>query len=121
MSTTLTKPLHRFSARHAARLPLMVTATLLVAMFSIGSVQYEGFFSAQVLLNVLIDNSFLLVVAIGMTFVVLTGGIDLSVGSMVALSTMLTAWLVEQNGLPLALAVPVVLLVGAGAAPSWAG
>ncbi|MEU7025966.1 galactofuranose ABC transporter, permease protein YjfF [Streptomyces sp. NPDC046275] len=117
MSTTLsslTGPLQRLSARHAAHVPLMVTATLLVAMFSIGSVQYEGFFSAQVLLNVLIDNGFLLVVAIGMTFVVLTGGIDLSVGSMVALSTMLTAWLVERNGVPLALAVPLVLLVGAG-------
>ena len=43
----------------------------------------------QVFLNLFIDNAFLLVLAVGMTFVILTGGIDLSVGSVVALSTML--------------------------------
>jgi ribose/xylose/arabinose/galactoside ABC-type transport system permease subunit len=38
--------------------------------------------------NLLIDNAFLLVIAIGMGFVILSGGIDLSVGSVLALSTM---------------------------------
>ena len=45
----------------------------------------------QVLLSLLIDNAFLIVLAVGMTFVILTGGIDLSVGSVVALSTMIAA------------------------------
>ncbi|WP_405366115.1 galactofuranose ABC transporter, permease protein YjfF [Kitasatospora sp. NBC_00039] len=81
-------------------------------MFTVGSVQYDGFFSGQVLLNLLIDNAFLLVVAVGMTFVVLTGGIDLSVGAVVALSTMVSAWLVERHGWPPLVVIPLVLLMG---------
>ncbi|MBT2407876.1 MULTISPECIES: galactofuranose ABC transporter, permease protein YjfF [unclassified Streptomyces] len=103
------------AARGRAYIPLLVTSALLVSMFGAGSVQYEGFFSGQVLLNLLIDNAFLLVVAVGMTFVVLTGGIDLSVGAMVALSTMISAWLVEQHGWPPLLVIPLVLAVGTGA------
>ncbi|WP_354638193.1 galactofuranose ABC transporter, permease protein YjfF [Kitasatospora camelliae] len=96
-------------------LPLLVTSVLLVSMFGVGSAQYDGFLSGQVLLNLLIDNAFLLVVAVGMTFVVLAGGIDLSVGAMVALSTMISAWLVEQHGWPPVLVIPLVLAVGTGA------
>ncbi|MET9378080.1 galactofuranose ABC transporter, permease protein YjfF [Streptomyces sp. NPDC002992] len=98
--------------RNRAFVPLLVTAALLVIMFSAGSVQYEGFFSGQVLLNLLIDNAFLLVVAVGMTFVILTGGIDLSVGAMLALSTMVAAWLVQQHGWPPLLVIPLVLAIG---------
>ncbi|WP_406388567.1 galactofuranose ABC transporter, permease protein YjfF [Streptomyces sp. NBC_00887] len=120
-AATLTRPFRATaSARSRARIPLMVTAVLLVAMFAVGSVRYDGFFSAQVLLNLLIDNGFLLVVAVGVTFVILTGGIDLSVGSVVALSTMLTAWLVEQHQWPLVSVIPLVLLVG-GAGGSLMG
>lgn len=115
VADTLTRPFRApLSPRARTRVPLVVTAVLLVAMFAVGSARYDGFFSTQVLLNLLIDNSFLLVVAIGVTFVILTGGIDLSVGSVVALSTMLTAWLVERQGWPLFAAIPLVLLVGAG-------
>ncbi|MGO4459428.1 galactofuranose ABC transporter, permease protein YjfF [Streptomyces sp. M-16] len=103
------------AARGRAYIPLLVTSALLISMFGAGSVRYVGFFSGQVLLNLLIDNAFLLVVAIGMTFVVLTGGIDLSVGAMVALSTMISAWLVEQHGWPPLLVIPLVLAVGTGA------
>ena len=95
-------------------IPLLVTSVLLVSLFVAGSVSYESFFSGQVLLNLLIDNAFLLVVAVGMTFVVLTGGIDLSVGAVVALSTMLCAWLVESHGWPPLLVIPLVLAVGTG-------
>ncbi|MFJ7203706.1 galactofuranose ABC transporter, permease protein YjfF [Streptomyces sp. NPDC098789] len=102
------------AARGRGYIPLLVTSALLVSMFGAGSVRYDGFFSGQVLLNLLIDNAFLLVVAIGMTFVVLTGGIDLSVGAMVALSTMISAWLVEQHGWPPLLVIPLVLVVGTG-------
>ena len=49
-------------------------------------------------LNLLIDNAFLCVVAVGMTFVILSGGIDLSVGSVIALTTMVSAALVEKHG-----------------------
>ena len=51
-----------------------------------GRCSTTAFSTGQVIFNVFIDNGFLLVVAVGMTFVILTGGIDLSVGSVVALS-----------------------------------
>jgi simple sugar transport system permease protein len=48
-----------------------------------------------------------------MTFVILTGGIDLSVGAIVALTTMISAALVERHGVSPLLAIPLVLVVGA--------
>ncbi|GAA3446011.1 galactofuranose ABC transporter, permease protein YjfF [Planomonospora venezuelensis] len=93
-------------------LPVMVTAGLLVAMFTVGGLRYEAFASGQVVLNVFIDNAFLLVVAVGMTFVILTGGIDLSVGAVVALSTMVTATLMTDHGWSPLAVVPLVLLIG---------
>ena len=94
-------------------LPVLVTFVLFVALFSAGSLRYESFFSAQVLLNLLVDNAFLIVLAVGMTFVVLTGGIDLSVGSVVALSGVLAARLLAA-GWPAVPVMVVVLLVGLG-------
>ena len=103
----------RVAARVPTRfLPVVVTFALFVLMFAGGSLRYDSFASGQVLLNLLIDNSFLVVLAVGMTFVILTGGIDLSVGSVVALSTMVAASLLRA-GWP---AVPVMLLVLAGGA-----
>ncbi|MBB2912064.1 simple sugar transport system permease protein [Streptosporangium becharense] len=99
-------------------LPVLVTAALFAAMFVAGGIRYEGFATGQIVLNVLIDNAFLLVVAVGMTFVILTGGIDLSVGSVVALSTMISASLVTGLGWP---PLPVIALVlAAGAALGFA-
>ena len=99
----------RLNARY---LPLAATIALFVAMATLGSVRYTGFFSAQVFLNLLIDNAFLIIVAVGMTFVILSGGIDLSVGAVVALTTMVFASLVERHGWSPVAAVPVVLLMG---------
>jgi ribose/xylose/arabinose/galactoside ABC-type transport system permease subunit len=90
-----------------------VTVVLLVAMLGIGGAAYPGFLSPQVGFNLVIDNAFLLVIAIGMGFVILSGGIDLSVGSMLALSTMVMAWMLHK-GYPPALAIGCVLLLGAG-------
>lgn len=93
-------------------LPLSVTVTLFLAMAGAGSVAYTGFFSSQVFLNLLIDNAFLCIVAVGMTFVILSGGIDLSVGSVIALTTMVSAALVEQHQWPPAVVIPLVLALG---------
>ncbi|WP_327590160.1 sugar ABC transporter permease YjfF [Nonomuraea sp. NBC_00507] len=98
----------------AKYLPVLVTASLFAAMFVVGGIRYEGFATGQIILNVFIDNAFLLVVAVGMTFVILTGGIDLSVGSVVALSTMISASLMAGPGWPPYLVVPLVLAIGSG-------
>lgn len=93
-------------------LPVAATIGLFILMFMMGSFRYTGFFSVQVLFNLLIDNAFLLIVAIGMTFVIVSGGIDLSVGSMVALTTMMSAGLLQQGGWPAWAVIPFVLAVG---------
>ncbi len=93
-------------------LPLTATISLFVLMATLGSVAYDGFFSAQVFLNLLIDNAFLIVVAVGMTFVILSGGIDLSVGSVIALTTMVSAALVEHHGWSPVVVIPLVLVMG---------
>src|SRR6478735_9518129 len=59
-----------------------------------------------------LDNAFLIVVAVGMTFVILSGGIDLSVGSVIALTTMVSASLVEKHGWSPAIVIPLVLVMG---------
>ncbi|MEO7886182.1 MAG: galactofuranose ABC transporter, permease protein YjfF [Polaromonas sp.] len=123
MNTTLTKPVAESAPRQAAPaapasrfnskyLPLAATISLFVAMATMGSVLYSGFFSAQVFLNLLIDNAFLVIIAVGMTFVILSGGIDLSVGSVVALTTMVSAALVEHHGWSPIVVIPLVLLMG---------
>jgi len=94
-------------------LPLAVTISLFLAMAAFGAIRYDGFLSPQVFLNLLIDNAFLCVVAIGMTFVILSGGIDLSVGAVIALTTIISATLLEQGWNPYA-TMGMVLLLGAG-------
>lgn len=93
-------------------LPLLVTITLFVVMAALGSVMYTGFFSAQVFLNLLIDNAFLCIVAVGLTFVIVSGGIDLSVGAVLALTTMVSAALLERYQWSPALVIPLVLSLG---------
>ncbi|HEU5296541.1 MAG TPA: galactofuranose ABC transporter, permease protein YjfF [Burkholderiaceae bacterium] len=101
--------------------PVLGAVAVFVATFGFGSFAYNGFFSPQVFLNLLIDNAFLAIVAIGMTFVILSGGIDLSVGSVIALTTMVSAALVEQHHWSAAAAIPLVLAMGTafGALMGW--
>lgn len=66
------------------------------------------------ILNVLRQVSINAILSFGMTFVILIGGIDLSVGSILALSSVMTAGLIVNSGLPVALAVLIGLLVGTG-------
>ncbi|TWT23805.1 sugar ABC transporter permease YjfF [Luteimonas marina] len=91
---------------------LAATVSLFLAMSIAGGVLYDGFLSPQVFLNLFIDNGFLLIVAVGMTFVILTGGIDLSVGAVVAFSTVLLASLVQRHGWHPLAAIALVLALG---------
>ena len=93
-------------------LSLLVTIGLFILMYGFGSVMYNGFFSPQVFLNLFVDNAFLCVTAVGMTFVIISGGIDLSVGSVIALTTMISAHLLETSHWHPAAVIVLVLLVG---------
>jgi simple sugar transport system permease protein len=93
-------------------LPILVILALFVLMFGWGSVAYGGFFSLQNFFNLFIDNAYLLILAVGMTFVIISGGIDLSVGSMLGLGTMLSAGLLQKTELHPLLVILIVVGVG---------
>ena len=94
------------------RLPLVITTSLFALLYGFGAVSYDAFLSPQVFVNLLIDNGFLVVVAVGMTFVIISGGIDLSVGSIVALTTMVSATLAQHYGWSFWQILPLVLVMG---------
>jgi simple sugar transport system permease protein len=85
---------------------------LFILLYFYGVFQYKGVSSPQVFFNLFIDNAFLLITSIGMTFVILSGGIDLSVGAVIAFTTVLSADLVENRGMSPFLVIPLVLLIG---------
>src|SRR3954465_6600705 len=70
---------------------------LLVLVCILATARYEAFLTPENLLNVLRQNSMLGIVALGMTFVILTGGIDLSVGSLMAVAGVLAASLAARG------------------------
>ena len=107
-----TLPAPRSLSRSWSRyLPVTATGMLLLVALAVGALLYDNFFTGQVLANILITNSHLIALAVGLTFVILTGGIDLSVGAVVALSAMIAARLME-GGWPAAAAIPLVLFTG---------
>ncbi|MEG2578844.1 MAG: galactofuranose ABC transporter, permease protein YjfF [Glutamicibacter sp.] len=92
-------------------LPVLGTVVVFGLMLVIGGVRYENFLSPAVLSNLFINNAHLIVLAAGMTFVILTGGIDLSVGAVLALSSVITATMLNA-GIPLSLVLPIAILSG---------
>lgn len=93
-------------------LPVIATLFVLVSLYITASVSLEGFFSLKVFVNFLGDNAFLGIVAIGMTYVIITGGIDLSVGAIVGCTTICAAVLIEEKGLHPLVAFSVLLAAG---------
>lgn len=90
-----------FALRHGALVALALT--VLVA-----SVSFDSFATGDNLENVAVSSAFLAIVALGMTFVIVSGGIDLSVGSVFALGGVLAAW-GSRHGPLVALALPLAV------------
>ncbi|MBD3307151.1 sugar ABC transporter permease YjfF [candidate division KSB3 bacterium] len=92
---------------------LVIIAPLLVfiVFFIIGGILYNRFFTLRVLFNLLIDNAFVGLAAVGMTVVIISGGIDLSVGSVVSTTAMIIAVL-DRAGVSPLLVIPVALGFG---------
>jgi ribose transport system permease protein len=85
----------------------------LAIVFIFASMRYDSFLSEENFLNVLRQNSMLGLVALGMTFVILTGGIDLSVGSIVAVAGVAAANLSGRGSvLGAAAAIGIATLLG---------
>ena len=102
-------------------LPLLITIAVFLAGYAYCFTQFPGFASTRVFFDLLTDNAFLGIVAVGMTFVILSGGIDLSVGSVIAFTGVLLAKLIGAYGVAPGYAFVIVLLMGAlfGALMGW--
>ena len=105
-------------------LPSLVTLSVFVLLYAACAVQFPFMVSGRVAGNLLTDNAFLGVLAVGMTVVILSGGIDLSVGAVVAFVGVLLALLIG-NGVDPFLAFAIALAAGTlygaliGAAIHW--
>jgi simple sugar transport system permease protein len=93
--------------------PLIATAVIFIVLFTAAAIAYEGFFSARVIVNIFADNAFLGVAAVGMTLVIFSGGIDLSVGAVIGFTSIATATLVTGRDVHPALAWSVAVTLGA--------
>lgn len=93
---------------------LLVTITLFIVMYIIGLVVFadKNFGRTQVFMNLFISNAGLIVASAGMTMVLITGGIDISVGSMIGLTCMMLAYMIELHSVPVFVAIAIVLLFG---------
>jgi ribose transport system permease protein len=94
-----------------ARLVAAVVALVLVLM--IGAWRNPEFLGSENILNVLRQNAVLTLLAVGMTFVIISGGIDLSVGSILAFTSVVTVKLAPE-GLPIAAVAAVLTGLGLG-------
>lgn len=102
------------------RLTLVITAGVLLLLYACGGVYFNNFMSIRVFVNLLGDNAFVGIAAIGMTFVIISGGIDLSVASVIAFTSIFIAQNVENGWHPIPV-MAAALVIGAvfGAAQGW--
>ncbi len=89
-----------FFSRYRRLLPLSATIILFFIAYAFGAAYLPGMRDAQVFFNLFNQTPYLLVSVIGETFVVISGGIDLSVGGMVALTTTASAALLRTGWNP---------------------
>lgn len=94
------------------QIPVLATVVVFALLYAAAAIHFPGFRRPMVFGNFFSDNAFLGVAAIGMTFVILSGGIDLSVGAMVGFTSILIAVLVEQHSVPPLAAIAIALCIG---------
>lgn len=91
----------------------MILVALVVLCIIMGCLS-TTFFTASNWLNILVQSAINGIIAVGMTFVIITGGIDLSVGSILAFSAVVGGLLLEA-GIPVAISVLVSIIIGSAA------
>ena len=93
---------------------LIITVVLFVVMYGAGMIMFEdkGFAKPQMFLNLFVSNAGLLVIAMGETIVMITAGIDISVGSVTALVCMVAANQMENHGASAYTALLMALVIG---------
>jgi len=93
-------------------LTLAITLLVFIGLYLVSWARFKGFGSTVVLANILYDNAFLGVAAVGMTFVILAGGIDLSVGSVIAFVGVFCALMLQNTQLHPLIVFAMALIIG---------
>ncbi len=96
---------------NARYLPVLATVVIFVVAYALSALQFPAMLSVRVLSNLLTDNAFLGVVAVGMTFVILSGGIDLSVGAVIAFAGVFLAVMLQNTGVHPLVAFALLLVI----------
>ncbi|MFN4101298.1 MAG: galactofuranose ABC transporter, permease protein YjfF [Pararhodobacter sp.] len=91
--------------------PLFATIAIFLLAVLVCAVQFPNMMSTRVMGNLLTDNAYLGIVAVGMTVVILSGGIDLSVGAVIAFSGVFIAVLLRDTGLHPLVVFALLLLI----------
>ncbi|MBY5355333.1 sugar ABC transporter permease YjfF [Rhizobium leguminosarum] len=92
-------------------LPLLATVVIFVLAYAGCTLQYPNMLSTRVIGNLLTDNAFLGIAAVGMTFVIISGGIDLSIGSVIAFTGVFLAFILQKTSIHPLLAFTIVLVI----------
>ncbi|HHX61479.1 MAG TPA: sugar ABC transporter permease YjfF [Epulopiscium sp.] len=102
---------------------LFITMVLFVVMYVVGLIVFKekNFGNTQVFFNLFTSNAGLIIVSVGMTMVLIIGGIDISVGSLVAVTSMMLAAMMEKANMGVAPAILIVIIFGLvfGAIQGW--
>ncbi len=93
-------------------IPILATVGIFLLMYSAASIAFPGFFSLYNFVNIFKANAFLGIIAVGMTFVIISGGIDLSVGSVVAFTSIFIAKMYEAYQVPTWASMLICLAIG---------
>lgn len=101
-------------------LPFLATCVIFVLAYALCALQFPAMFSFRVAGNLLTDNAFIGIAAVAMTFVILSGGIDLSIGAVVAFTSVFVAVLIRAGVHPaLAFALALAVSTTFGALMGW--
>ncbi|PKA39628.1 galactofuranose ABC transporter, permease protein YjfF [Rhizobium sullae] len=92
-------------------LPLLATIVIFVLSYAACALQYPNMLSTRVAGNLLTDNAFLGIAAVGMTFVIISGGIDLSIGSVIAFTGVFLAVVLRDTSIHPLAAFALVLAI----------
>jgi len=92
-------------------LPLLATIVIFVLAYAVCTLQYPNILSTRVIGNLLTDNAFLGIAAVGMTFVIISGGIDLSIGSVIAFTGVFLAVVLQNTSIHPLAAFAIVLII----------
>jgi ribose/xylose/arabinose/galactoside ABC-type transport system permease subunit len=99
-------------------LPTLAAIVIFVGMIIYGEIAYGRILQFSTLSNLFINNAYLIILAVGLTFVILTGGVDLSVGAIIAISSLVGVMLANAGWNPFVMIVLMILIGSAFGAAS---